>query len=322
MIDTGVQLDHPALAARMLPNGYDFVDDDSDPTDVPDGLDDDEDTLVDEALGHGTHVAGIVLLVAPDAQILPIRVLNADGVGDVYSVAMAIEYAVANGAQVINLSLGTDLQTDLLHDVVQAASRAGVLVVAAAGNGTLDFPQYPAADPCAVAVTAVDEASRLAPDAAFGSWIRLAAPGEAIYSALIPGGYGWWSGTSMAAPFVSGQAALIRSLRPDLGLRRVTSLLFTSSNELNGISGSFHTRLIDIDDSLAYIATGRDVSGRYSLVAPECTFTAAPVIPSGDTTAPATGDTTAPATGGTTAPASGDTTTPAVTPDVVVLPAP
>lgn len=282
VIDTGVQLDHPALVANLLPDGYDFVDNDNDPSDTPDGLDDDEDELVDEAIGHGTHVAGIVLLVAPDAHILPIRALNADGVGDVYAVAMAIEYAVASGAHIINLSLGTDLQTDLLHDVVQAASRAGVLVVAAAGNGTFDYPQYPAADACAVAVTAVDDDARLAPDAAFGSWIGLAAPGEAIYSALIPSGYGWWSGTSMAAPFVSGQAALLRSLRPDLGLRQLTSLIVASSEEVDNAPGNLRARLIDVDDSLEYAATGRDISGRYSLVAPECTFTAAPVIPPGD----------------------------------------
>lgn len=272
VIDTGVQLDHPALAANLLPNGYDFIDGDDDPTDEGDGLDDDGDGQIDEALGHGSHVAGIVLLVAPEASILPIRALNADGVGEVYGVAMAIEYAVANGADVINLSLGTDLETDLLHDVVRAAAQAGVLVVAAAGNSGSAAPEYPAADPCAVGVTAVDHESRLAPDAANGPWVDLAAPGESIYSALEAGGYGWWSGTSMAAPFVSGQAALLAAARPDLSLRQLTSVVVVTSDELDssGSDGDRRARAIDIGPSIELAATGRYFSGRMSFIQPEC----------------------------------------------------
>lgn len=272
VIDTGVQLDHPALAANLLPNGYDFVDGDDDPSDVGDGLDDDEDGQVDEAIGHGSHVAGIVLLVAPEASILPIRALNADGVGEVYGVAMAIEYAVAHGADVINLSLGTELQTDLLTDVVRAAAQAGVLVVAAAGNTSSAAPEYPAADPCAVGVTAVDYEDRLAPQASYGQWVDLAAPGESIYSALEANGYGWWSGTSMAAPFVSGQAALLFAARPDLNVRQLTGVAFVTSGEIDssGSGRGREARRIDIGQSVSLAATGRYFSSRMSFIAPEC----------------------------------------------------
>lgn len=277
VIDTGVQLDHPALAANLLPNGYDFLDGDSDPSDLPDGLDDDEDGQVDEALGHGSHVAGIVLLVAPEVAILPIRALNADGVGEIYGVAMAIEYAVANGADVINLSLGTDLQTDLLRDVVRAAAGQGVLVVAAAGNTGSDAPEYPAADPCAVGVTAIDRDYRLAPDASNGSWVDLAAPGESIYSSLEASGYGWWSGTSMATPFVSGQAALLFAARPELNLRQLTGLARSTAQELddNGWSDERPGYAIRIGSSIEYAATGRYFSSRRSFIAPECVISLA-----------------------------------------------
>ncbi len=335
VIDTGVQLDHPALAANLLSTGYDFIDGDAVPEDVGDGLDDDADTLVDEALGHGSHVAGIVLLVAPEANILPIRALNADGIGEIYGVAMAIEYAVDQGADIINLSLGTDLKTDLLEDVVREATRAGVLVIAAAGNTGSDLPEYPAADPCAIGVTSHDQDRELVSDAASGPWVDLAAPGESIYSAMLGGGYGWWSGTSMAAPFVSGQAALIKAIRPDMTLRQITTLTRMISHDLDSSGeGNPTARAINIGASVQMAFSGRYFSSRLSNIPAECVFApvtdadvtsaeptaepsaspAAPVSDAGASTTPPTTEPTPPPTTEPTTPPTTEPTTPPTTP--------
>ena len=98
VLDTGVQLDHPALAGRLAA-GYDFLDDDADPTEVRQHLDGNGNGVVDEAFGHGTFVAGMVPLVAPDARIMPMRVLDSDGAGSVFLVAQAIVEAIDLGVR-------------------------------------------------------------------------------------------------------------------------------------------------------------------------------------------------------------------------------
>src|SRR5512140_929764 len=133
VLDTGVDPTHPLLASHLLP-GYDFVDGDTDPTESPDGIDSDGDGVVDEALGHGSHVTGIVALVAPDAKILPLRVLDNDGWGDAVDIARAIDYARLRGARVINLSLGMLTEDHLIAEAIARARLAGAVVVASAGN--------------------------------------------------------------------------------------------------------------------------------------------------------------------------------------------
>src|SRR5215211_367548 len=219
ILDTGAQLDHPALRGnfRGVPR-YDFVGNDTNPSEPrrrPGNL-----------VGHGTHVAGIVDRVAPAAKIMPLRVLNAQGSGDVYTIARAISFAQAHEADVINLSLGTSSHSKLLEEMIKDAIDDDVVVVAAAGNSNTDTPHYPAAGeeilPVAssdglVAVTSVvpyvdengDEFDKKSWFANYGFWVDIAAPGERIRSAFPVDQYANWSGTSMATPFVSGQAALI-----------------------------------------------------------------------------------------------------------------
>jgi thermitase len=112
VLDTGVDPDHPALAGRLLP-GYDFVGVDADPIEE-----------IGSSYGHGTHVAGIIALTAPNAMILPIRVLDAEGEGNIWVLAEALDYAVKNGADVINLSLGTLRRTELLDELIRAVTCA------------------------------------------------------------------------------------------------------------------------------------------------------------------------------------------------------
>ena len=105
VLDTGIDPSHPLFAGRIA-GGVDFIDNDSDPTDIANGIDEDGDGVPDGAYGHGTHVAGIVVLTAPRARLLIVRVLDAEGRGDVKTVAAGIRWAASHGARVINLSLG------------------------------------------------------------------------------------------------------------------------------------------------------------------------------------------------------------------------
>jgi subtilisin family serine protease len=227
VLDTGADTDHPALAGRLLA-GWNYVDDNADTGDVPTGTDRDGDGLSDSAVGHGTFVSGLIGLVAPDARILPYRVLDSDGYGTSYEVAQAIVDATAAGADVINLSFGTAAKTDshLLHDAITQAQRAGVVLVGAAGNDASNRPHYPAAHHGVLGVSALAADGRgLTSFSAWGSWAALAAPGQQVTGPVPGGGYAAWSGTSMAAPFVSGQAALLRAAVPGMRLDKLTEAI-------------------------------------------------------------------------------------------------
>ena len=228
ILDTGVQLDHPALAGSLV-QGYDFMDNDPVPQDERDGQDDNGNGLVDEVFGHGTHIAGIVHLVAPDARIMPLRVLDADGTGSVTILAEAIAFAIENGANIINISLGTSLESALLKNMVAEASSHGVLIVASAGNLDNEKPQFPAADGCAIGVTSINALDARSEFSSFGKWVDFASPGEAIYSTFPTNGYAHWSGTSMATPFVAGQAALIHSVAPQYSIRDIVKVMQNSA---------------------------------------------------------------------------------------------
>ncbi|MDQ3302139.1 MAG: S8 family serine peptidase [Actinomycetota bacterium] len=237
VLDTGVQFDHPELAGSFTAARYDFADDDGVPADEGNGADDDGDGEIDEQVGHGTHVVGIVHLTAPEAKIMPLRVLDSDGTGNVFLIAEAIQYAVRNNADVINLSLGSRRESELLEDVFEdleaeddddddesealvGVPPEGVVVVGAAGNDGTDAPQYPAAEEGVIGVLSVNGQEKKSEFSNYGtateSWVDVSAPGDGIHSPFPTGQYASWSGTSMATPFVAGQAALIRGERPTL----------------------------------------------------------------------------------------------------------
>jgi thermitase len=220
VVDTGAQLDHPALVANFEGvKGYDFVDNDKNPSDRPVGKDADCDGHKDEMVGHGTHVAGIVDITAPAAKIMPLRVLDTEGYGNVFTIAKAVYFAEHNRADVINLSLGSPSRSKLLQEVIKDATANGVLVAAAAGNSNSFVAEYPAAGNGVaasadglVAVTSVNRYDQKSDFANYGMWVDIAAPGESIRSTFPVSKYAYWSGTSMATPFVSGQAALIHAV--------------------------------------------------------------------------------------------------------------
>lgn len=206
-IDQGVQYDHPDLEANMASSpGRDFVDGDSDP--YPGDP---------SAEPHGTHVAGIAgartdndqgVSGISDSTLLSARVLNSSGWGSVSDIADAVEWAVDQGADVINLSLGGGGRSQTMQNAVTYASSNGVLVVVAAGNNGNNETTYPAAYDECIAVSALDPDDSFASYSNYGDAIELSAPGTNVVSTWPSDGYKSASGTSMAAPVVSGVAAL------------------------------------------------------------------------------------------------------------------
>src|SRR5918995_1852918 len=220
VVDTGAQLDHPALTDNFEGvKRYDFAEGDKNPSDRPVGKDADCDGDKDEMVGHGTHVAGIVDITAPEAEIMPLRVLDTEGYGNVFTIAKAVHFAAQNHADVLNLSLGSPSRSKLLQEVIKDTTASGVLVAAAAGNANSSIAHYPAAGNGVaasadglVAVTSVNMYDQKSDFANYGTWVDIAAPGESIRSAFPVSKYAYWSGTSMATPFVSGQAALMHAV--------------------------------------------------------------------------------------------------------------
>lgn len=239
VLDTGVDPSHPLLQGRVLA-GWNALDDSGDTTDAGNGIDDNGNGDTDEMTGHGTHVAGIVAQIAPDAAILPVKVLDSDGVGDAFFLAAGIYYALDQGARVINLSLGSTYDARVVQEAVGVAANAGAVVVAAAGNADRDQPrEYPAADRGAVAVAATDDADRKSSFSNYGPVVALSAPGTRISSAFVGGTDATWSGTSMAAPFVSGGAALVIAQHPELTGAAVVSRLRTTAADLDDLNPDY-----------------------------------------------------------------------------------
>ncbi|MCA9728759.1 MAG: S8 family serine peptidase, partial [Candidatus Eisenbacteria bacterium] len=212
VVDGGVDPNHEALVGHLASDGWDFVDEDGDPTETANGIDDDGDSLIDEGFGHGTMVAGIVALVAPEATILPIRILDDEGRTTAFRVCKAIRYADDHGAKVINLSLGVPQRVDAIGFQLEEVGQSRALAVAGAGNENRSSPAYyPAADERAIMVAALDSMDVKAGFSDWGSKVELCAPGTGIRSAFPDGGWALGSGCSFATPFVSGAAALYLS---------------------------------------------------------------------------------------------------------------
>ncbi len=192
--------------------------------------------------GHGSHVAGIIAAVAdnaiggsgvaPQSRILPIRVLDAQGSGDSRDVSKAVRFAVDSGVQVINLSLGGSTESNSLTAAIQYAVDRNVLVVAAAGNGAAESPpKWPGASDLAIAVTAVDRNNSVASFDQRGDYIDLAAPGVSIISTA-SNDYKIQSGTSMAAAFVTGAAALLFAAQPSITAAQVRDILQRTATDI------------------------------------------------------------------------------------------
>lgn len=245
ILDTGVDLSHPDLFVRILP-GYDFVNNDNTPQDDH---------------GHGTHVAAIAAASGNNAvgisgvnwgaNILPVKVLNSSANGSYANVANGIRWATDHGAQVINLSLGGTPASFTLNDAVNYAHQNGVILIASTGNAGVPGVLYPAAYEPVIAVGATDSANAWAGFSNYGPEVDLVAPGVNIYSAFPGGAYGYRSGTSMAAPHVSGLAAILWGI-PGNGPAKIRDVIEATSLDLGdpGWDPYFGNGLIQMDRAI------------------------------------------------------------------------
>jgi len=211
VLDTGVDLDHPDLANKIISN-----------------INLSSSTTVDDGYGHGTHVAGVAAAMTNNgigvaglgysSTIMNIKVLGDDGVGYWSWIAQGIIWAADNGAKVINLSLGGSSGSTIVESAINYAWNKGVVIVAAAGNYGNSVPCYPAYYTNCIAVAATNRLDELAGFSDYGDWVDVAAPGVGIISTYLStsnGGYSFMSGTSMASPHVAGLAALVFTVVTD-----------------------------------------------------------------------------------------------------------
>ncbi len=227
VVDTGVADDHPDLIGQLV-TGRNIINGTDDPYDYH---------------GHGTHVAGIIAAstnngvgvagAAPGARIMPVQVLSRTGAGTSSHVAQGIRWAVDNGADIINLSLGGGWSL-AISDAVRYAVDNDVVVVAAAGNDGQkgNTASWPAADPNTLAVASVDPSLATSVFSTRGSYVDISAPGRSILSTHLNNSYANLSGTSMSAPYASAIAAALRQLEPDLTEHQVRDRLKTTAIDL------------------------------------------------------------------------------------------
>jgi subtilisin family serine protease len=231
VIDTGVDPHHPALVGSLLP-GYDFT---RDTAGASEWLDLDQSTVVildqasappvdisqlPPAFGHGTMVAGLVHLVAPTAQIMPLKAFSSDGTATVFDVERAIYYAIEHGAKVINMSFSMATASDELTQAIDDASGHGLISIASAGNSGRSVLVYPAAFRNVMGIGSTTLADERSGFTNYGDHlVKFAAPGEALVTAYPGYHYASVTGTSFAAALATGGAALLSQLVPTIDQR-------------------------------------------------------------------------------------------------------
>lgn len=218
VVDSGVSK-HRMLNGRLVA-GKDFVDNDNDPTDKN---------------GHGTHVAGTIVDCTPGTKvrILPVRVMNASGIGNPSTVGNGIRYAVKKGAKVINLSLGGYGHYKYLEDCISYANRKGVTVVIAAGNNCINTHHIcPSHLSSPIVVAAISKGGYRAFFSNYGKSVDISAPGVGIRSCWKNGGFATADGTSMAAPHISAVAAMYRLMHPSYSPARIEKLVKSYAKDL------------------------------------------------------------------------------------------
>lgn len=251
VIDTGIDVDHPDL---KIAGGYSTVD---------------NSTSFDDDNGHGTHVAGTIAALdntigvvgtSPNISLYAVKALNASGSGYVSDIVEGIDWAISNQMKIVSMSLGTLERSAVLEEACNRAYSSGILLVAAAGNsGSSDYTKdnvlYPAKFPTVIAVAATDSNDVRPSFSSTGPDVELAAPGNNIYSTLPGGTYGNKSGTSMAAPHVSGIAALVWAKNPLKTNAQVRATLSSNAIDLGtpGRDSQYGYGIVNAEKALGVI---------------------------------------------------------------------
>jgi len=263
IVDSGVDLEHPDLVSNIV-SGISFV---AGSNDVNDGY------------GHGTHLAGIIAAsannagivgVAPEAKLMPVKVIDDSGGGSAADVAKGIKWAADQQADIINLSIGSPVSSRVVQEAVTYAHNTGALLIAAAGNcGGADYQMkgcsqqhqldYPGVYARVIAVSATNHARTISDFSSHGAHIELAAPGEEIYSTYIEKAYETLSGTSFAVAHVAGAAAILLSANADLSNEELRAILQETAVDLgeSGLDEMFGYGLINTHAALNQTITSR-----------------------------------------------------------------
>ena len=227
----GIDINHPDLQGRILEEGYDFLNNSF--------------TMTDQN-GHGTFIGGIISAIQDNyigiagiagnanIKILPLKVANKKGEATHIDIIRAIDYAISEGVDIINLSLGSPVYNVAYNDAIQRAIANNIVVVSSIGNqGNLDNPiNYPAAYPGVISVGSIDITNTRAKFSNYNNYLDIVAPGVNIFSTKINGQYGYGHGTSFSSPMVAAAASLVKLANPSLNVEEVKEILVSSARDL------------------------------------------------------------------------------------------
>lgn len=232
VIDTAIDATHPVLAGKVV-SGYNFVNGTTSTQSSGVGQD-----------WHGTASSGRIIDGAGGAniEIMPVQVFGSSGGASWSTIIKAINYAVDNGAQVINMSLGGLSGSPLVQQAIDRAVEKGIVVVASAGNHGTEAPSYPSSYNGVISVAASNEGGKKAGFSAYGSTVDLTAPGDTM-RLLSHGGYRMSRGTSFSAPFITGMVALLKSAFPLLTGNQVEQVLKSKSNSIDSQNPQYAGKL-------------------------------------------------------------------------------
>ncbi len=214
VIDSGIDTAHDVFKNITLETGWNTIDNNA--------------TMYDD-VGHGTHMAGIIALNAPNSIIIPYKIAGANG-GELSNVLTAYQMAIDNGALVINSSFGVVNDSYSLKKLVKKAQKKGIVIVAAAGNNSAEGPFYPAEYSESIAIASVDLLGQKMPKSNYGYWVDLASLGDKVSSAVPGNTYAYKSGTSPATAYVSAKIGVLIGSNGLMTTKKIVTYLKSSAS--------------------------------------------------------------------------------------------